>query len=188
MLPSVNGRQKIRSGEFFARPPVDIIWAMLTLWRIRWKVIRTVLCCVVYNSCAQLYAHTWVALEVKCWWFTADYAGLCVDAVNGAAAGWRGLSMPGCHLLPRHSAAESSCRWPHQAPQERSNTRHRRRRKRRQHDTQSVIHLILLILLILLYYCAFSALTLLVGHQEERPACKKLSDELLAWLSVWSEL
>jgi len=30
----------------------------------------------------------------------------------------------------------------------------------------------------------FSALTLLVGHQEEHPACKKLSDEVLAWLSV----
>jgi len=31
---------------------------------------------------------------------------------------------------------------------------------------------------------AFSASTLLVGHQEEHVACKKLSDELLAWLSV----
>jgi len=30
----------------------------------------------------------------------------------------------------------------------------------------------------------FSALTLLVGHQEEHLACKKLSDEVLAWLSV----
>jgi len=34
----------------------------------------------------------------------------------------------------------------------------------------------------------FSALTLLVGHQEEHPACKKLSDEVLARLSVWSEV
>jgi len=39
---------------------------------------------------------------------------------------------------------------------------------------------------------AFSALTLLVGHQEEHPACKKLSDDTLAWLfqlqmlCVWS--
>jgi len=32
----------------------------------------------------------------------------------------------------------------------------------------------------------FSAVTLLVGHPacEEHPACKNLSDELLAWLSV----
>jgi len=35
---------------------------------------------------------------------------------------------------------------------------------------------------------AFSALTLLVGRQEGHPACKKLSDGLLAWLSVWSEV
>jgi len=35
---------------------------------------------------------------------------------------------------------------------------------------------------------AFSASTLLVGRQEEYPACKKLSGEVLAWLSVWSEV
>ena len=32
---------------------------------------------------------------------------------------------------------------------------------------------------------AFSALTLLVGRQEEYPACKKLSGGVLVWLSVW---
>jgi len=36
--------------------------------------------------------------------------------------------------------------------------------------------------------CAFSAFSLLVGHQEEHPACKKLSDEVLTWLSVCSEV
>jgi len=35
---------------------------------------------------------------------------------------------------------------------------------------------------------AFSALTLLVGWQEGHPACKKLSGEVLAWLSDWSEV
>ena len=35
---------------------------------------------------------------------------------------------------------------------------------------------------------AFSALTLLVGCQEGHPACKKLSDGVLAWLSVWREV
>ena len=34
----------------------------------------------------------------------------------------------------------------------------------------------------------FSALTLLVGWQEGHPACRKLSGEVLAWLSVWSEV
>jgi len=38
-------------------------------------------------------------------------------------------------------------------------------------------------------YCfAFSALTVLLGRQEEHPSCKRLSDEVLAWLSVWSEV
>ena len=35
---------------------------------------------------------------------------------------------------------------------------------------------------------AFSALTLLVGWQEEHAACKKLSGGVLAWLFVWSEV
>ena len=35
---------------------------------------------------------------------------------------------------------------------------------------------------------AFSALTLLVGRQEGHLACKKLSGEVLAWLSAWSEV
>ena len=34
----------------------------------------------------------------------------------------------------------------------------------------------------------FSALTLLVGWQKGHLACKKLSGEVLAWLSVWSEM
>jgi len=32
---------------------------------------------------------------------------------------------------------------------------------------------------------AFSALTLLVWRPEGHPACNKLSDEVLTWLSVW---
>ena len=38
--------------------------------------------------------------------------------------------------------------------------------------------------------CLFtsSALTLLVGRHEEHPACKKLSHDVLAWLSVWNEV
>jgi len=37
-------------------------------------------------------------------------------------------------------------------------------------------------------YYASNAFTLLVGHQEEHPACKKLSDDMLVWSSVWSEV
>jgi len=35
---------------------------------------------------------------------------------------------------------------------------------------------------------AFSALMLLVGRQEGHPACKKLSGEVLLWLTVWFEV
>ena len=35
---------------------------------------------------------------------------------------------------------------------------------------------------------AFSALTLLGGQQEGHPTCKKLSGEVLVWLSVCSEV
>jgi len=35
------------------------------------------------------------------------------------------------------------------------------------------------------YFCAFIALTLLVGQQEGHPACNKLSGGVLVWLSVW---
>jgi len=34
----------------------------------------------------------------------------------------------------------------------------------------------------------FSALMLLVGQQEGHPACKKLRDGVLAWLSAWIEV
>jgi len=42
-------------------------------------------------------------------------------------------------------------------------------------------------LILNIFHIAFSALTMLVGHEEEYPACKKLSDELMARLSVWSD-
>ena len=34
----------------------------------------------------------------------------------------------------------------------------------------------------------FESLTLLVGCQEQHPACKRLSDDVLGWLSVWSKV
>ena len=57
-------------------------------------------------------------------------------------------------------------------------------------DSDFADHCVLLynIYLVTLLTFAFSALTLLVGRQEGHPACKKLSGEVLAWLSVWSEV
>jgi len=51
----------------------------------------------------------------------------------------------------------------------------------------TIVRIYKLYLLTVLTY-AFSALTLLVGWQEWHPACKKLSGEVLAWLSLWSNL
>ena len=31
----------------------------MIVWRIRGKIIRTVLCCIVYRDCTQLYAHSY---------------------------------------------------------------------------------------------------------------------------------
>jgi len=42
--------------------------------------------------------------------------------------------------------------------------------------------------LLWILFIAFSALILLVGRQEEHPACKNLSDKVLAWLSVCSKV
>jgi len=40
-------------------PPIDSVWALVLVWRIRAKIIRTALCCVVYNSCTQWHnTHT----------------------------------------------------------------------------------------------------------------------------------
>jgi len=41
---------------------------------------------------------------------------------------------------------------------------------------------------VIIHASAFSALTQLVGRQEEYPDHKKLSDEVLAWLFVWREV
>ena len=39
--------------------PIDHSWAMMAVWRMRWKIIKTVQCCIVYDSvCVQWYAHT----------------------------------------------------------------------------------------------------------------------------------
>jgi len=44
--------------------PGDIIWAVMIAWRIRGKIIRSVPCCIVYDSCTQWYTHIWAVLTV----------------------------------------------------------------------------------------------------------------------------
>ena len=40
-------------------PEIDIIGAMVIVWRVRGKTVRSVLCNVVCNNCAQCDAHTY---------------------------------------------------------------------------------------------------------------------------------
>jgi len=40
-------------------PQIDIIGAMMIVWRARGKIIRSVLCSIVYNNCTQWTAHTY---------------------------------------------------------------------------------------------------------------------------------
>ena len=54
--------------------------------------------------------------------------------------------------------------------------------------SHKVYLLLLFYCLFIQCFCAFSALTLLVGRQEGHLACKKQSGGVLAWLSVWSEV
>jgi len=43
-------------------PSSRCITTMVIVSRLRWKIIRTVLCLVLYNSLAQWYAHTWAVI------------------------------------------------------------------------------------------------------------------------------
>jgi len=62
-------------------PQIDIIGAMLIVWRVRGKIIRSVLCNIVCNNCAQCtvssnWAHftvlRFIFVYVKCMYFLCD--------------------------------------------------------------------------------------------------------------------
>jgi len=40
-------------------PQIDIIGAMVIVWRVKEKIIRSVLCNIERNNCAQCNAHTY---------------------------------------------------------------------------------------------------------------------------------
>jgi len=44
------------------------------------------------------------------------------------------------------------------------------------------------VVVVVVVVCTVSALKLLVRYQEEQSTHKKLSEEMLAWLSAWSEV
>jgi len=57
-----SGRHSIRTNQWVLWgaapfPQVDIIGAMVIVWQVRGKIIRSVLCNIVCNNCAQCNAH-----------------------------------------------------------------------------------------------------------------------------------
>ena len=50
-----------------------------------------------------------------------------------------------------------------------------------------ILQAIIFIHFVLYVFFSLNAMTLLVGHREEHPACKIPSDAVLAWLSVLSK-
>jgi len=48
-------------------PQIDIIRAMVIVWRVREKIIRSVLWNIVCNNCAQCIAHTYEADVTVLW-------------------------------------------------------------------------------------------------------------------------
>jgi len=62
-------------------PQIDIIEAVVIVWRARGKIIRSVLCSIVCNNCTQWTAHTWTDLTVL--WIGFCLTGpisLCLDS------------------------------------------------------------------------------------------------------------
>ena len=55
---------------------------MMTVWRIKGKIIRTVLCCVLYDSCAQWYTHTQAVFTVDCWFRFTPCQRLRINSNN----------------------------------------------------------------------------------------------------------
>ena len=80
--------------------PVDSIWVMMIVWRIWWKIVRSVLCCVVYtNSAHKICMHLWAIVTVNCRFgliFRFVFCLQCFDTV-GWAAGMEGH--PACKKM-----------------------------------------------------------------------------------------
>ena len=59
-LPNIGGALGSTPQSLPPLPQMDIIGAMVIVWRVRGKIIRSVLCNIVCNNnCAQYSAHTY---------------------------------------------------------------------------------------------------------------------------------
>ena len=59
-------------------PQIDVIGAMVIVWRIRGKIIRSVLCNIVCNNCAQCHAHSYEQTNSSLDWVLSYWAHFTV--------------------------------------------------------------------------------------------------------------
>ena len=59
-------------------PQIDIIRAVVIVWRVRRKTIRSVLCNIVCNNCAQCDAHTYEQTNSSLDWVLSHWAHFTV--------------------------------------------------------------------------------------------------------------
>jgi len=58
---------KIFFSDITICPSTDITWAMMFVWRLRGKIIRTVLCYAAYNGlCTMICTRAWSVLKFTC--------------------------------------------------------------------------------------------------------------------------
>ena len=75
-----------KCGGIFTRrlppfPQIDIIGAVVIVWRVRGKIIRSVLCNIVCNNCAQCNAHTYEQTNSSLDWVClTEPVSLCLDS------------------------------------------------------------------------------------------------------------
>jgi len=55
-------------------PQIDIIGAVVIVWRVREKTIRSVLCNIVCSNCAQCDAHTYEQTNSSVDWVLCHWA------------------------------------------------------------------------------------------------------------------
>ena len=59
-------------------PQIDIIGAMVIVWSVRGKIIRSVWCNIVCNNCAQCNAHTYEQTNSSLDWVLSCWAHFTV--------------------------------------------------------------------------------------------------------------
>ena len=59
-------------------PQIDIIGVVVIVWRVRGKAIRSVLCNIVCNNCAQCDAHTFEQTNSSVDWVLSHWAHFTV--------------------------------------------------------------------------------------------------------------